>query len=194
MGISIKRITAGLTSAVVLAAGGVIAAAGTAAASSGSWGYKYPVGTVAHGSQTFNPVAGLWCLAAAGCDYEPGMTIIIQTANGATFSPVGATAPISPVFEAGPAGTCTVINDQLVACSITKSGHVANGSISGDGLIAPGFNTGITLTVPRTTPSGALVVQDHWYDPSGMEGDNPADNEANFYVQGSGKGGWPSVL
>lgn len=104
MGISIKRITAGLTAAVVLASGGVIASAGVASASSGSWGYKYPVGTVAHGSQTFNPVTGLWCLTAAGCDYEPGMTIIIQAANGATFSPVGATTSISPVFEPGPAG------------------------------------------------------------------------------------------
>ncbi|WP_406263354.1 hypothetical protein OHT93_01265 [Streptomyces sp. NBC_00191] len=187
MGISIKRITAGLTAAVVLASGGVIASAGVASASSGSWGYKYPVGTVAHGSQTFNPVTGLWCLTAAGCDYEPGMTIIIQAANGATFSPVGATTSISPVFEPGPAGTCTVVNHQLVSCSITESGHVANGSVSGDGLIAPGFNTGITLTVPKSTPSGALVVQDHWYDPSGMAGDNPADNEANFYVHGKGK-------
>lgn len=33
-------------------------------------------------------------------------------------------------------GTCTVINHQLVACSITQFGHVANGSTSGDGLIA----------------------------------------------------------
>ncbi|MCX4586128.1 hypothetical protein [Streptomyces sp. NBC_01481] len=114
------------------------------------------------------------------------MKIIVQTANGATFSPVGATAPISPVFG-DPVGTCTIINPQLVGCTITESGHVPNGSDTGHGLIAPDFNTGITLTVPKSTPSGALVVQDHWYDPSGMAGDNPADNEANFYVHGKGK-------
>jgi hypothetical protein len=136
-------------------------------------------------------VAGLWCLSAAGCDYDPGMTIIIQAVNGATFGPVGSKASLDPVFEPGPAGTCTVVNDRLVACDITASGHVANGNVSGDGLIATGFNSGITLTVPRSTPSGALVVQDHWYDPAGMAGDNSADNYANFYVHGFGEGPWP---
>jgi hypothetical protein len=188
MGIGIKRITASLAGAVVLAAGGVVAVAGEASASSGAWGYKYPVGTVVHGAQAFNPVLGLWCLSAAGCDYDPGMTIIIQAANGATFSPVGATANIEPVFEPGLAGKCTVVDKQLVTCSITASGHVANGNTSGDGLIATGFNSGITLNVPRNTPSGALAAQDHWYDPSGMGGDNPADNYANFYVHGTGEG------
>jgi hypothetical protein len=188
MGISIKRITAGLTAVVALAAGGVIAAAGNASASTGAWGYKYPVGTVSHGTQTFNPVSGLWCLSAAGCDYDPGMTIIIEAVNGATFNPVGATATLNPVFEPGPAGTCTVVSQNLVACYITNSGHVPNGNVSGDGLIATGFNSGVTLTVPSSTPGGSLVVQDHWYDPAGMAGDNPADNYANIYVRGSG---WP---
>lgn len=189
MGTGIRRIMASLTAVVGLAAGGVIAAAGDASASSGAWGYEYPVGTVAPGSQTYNPVTGLWCLSDAGCDYDPGMRIVIQAANGAAFGPVGATAALSPAYEPGPAGTCTVITDQIVTCDITASGHVPNGSVNGDGLIATGFNSGITLYVPPSTPTGTLVVQDHWYDPTGMAGDNPADSYHTVYVAGSGL--WP---
>jgi hypothetical protein len=167
----------------LLAAAVVVGPVRDAAASTGPWGYRYPVGDVAHGAQTLNPVSGLWCLDSVnGCGYNPGMEIVIQAFNGATFSSAGATTDLDVVFGPSSVGTCLIVNPQLVHCGVTASGQTS--TVSGDGLIAPGWNTGITLTVPASTANNAPVVHEQWFDTTGMYGSESALDTATLYVNG----------